>query len=119
MLRIFMQMHIFSLISLFLINVIQFIIICLSTATSSVTETAQCRYCYHRIDINNYVTDRRKHKRNSHKARLGNSTVEKVLFTLYTIHNNMQVTGKRETLPINRKVVMRKPIIAIVIIPIN
>jgi hypothetical protein len=31
MLRIFMQMQIFSLISLFLINVIQFIIICLSS----------------------------------------------------------------------------------------
>jgi hypothetical protein len=44
------------------------------------------RACYrqHSVDTGNYITDKQKHKDNSHMASLGNGTLQKLVFLTYT-----------------------------------
>jgi hypothetical protein len=64
----------------------------------------------HSVDTNNYITEKEKHKQNSHKASSGNSAAEKLLFLTYTTKESVRATRTRVTIPSPNNVVLRKPI---------
>jgi hypothetical protein len=67
------------------------------------------------VDTNNYITEKRKYKGKSLKASFGNRTVENLPFLCYTTKRSMKIIRTRKAIPINTKVVTRKPITMIIV----
>lgn len=67
----------------------------------------------------NYTTEKGKRKGKSLKASFGNSTVENLPFLRYTTKKSMKIRRTRKTIPVNAKVVTRKPIKMVIIIAVK
>jgi hypothetical protein len=72
-----------------------------------------CRINIYKANYRNnalYVTNKQKHKYNSHKANLGSSTLGKPLrvFLLYTTNKSRRTVETKILIPVNNKVVLRK-----------
>jgi hypothetical protein len=78
-----------------------------SRGTSSITEIAQCRPCWHSVDTNNCITVKEKHKDNSHKASFGNKTVENYNFYIQQQRTRKDNKNKKNNTN-KQKVVKRK-----------
>jgi hypothetical protein len=68
------------------------------------------------VDTNNYITEKGKYKGKSLKASFGNRTVENLPFLCYTTKKSMKII---RTIPINTKVITRKPIKMIIVIAVK
>jgi hypothetical protein len=83
-----------------------------------ISETTPCSYYWHSVGTSNYITEKEKHKYNSHNASFRNSIGKKLLFLPHR-KKRTRVINTRKTIPVNKKVVTRKPIHLIIILAVN